>query len=127
MEKPDTMAQVASATITMSVTIRLARIGRKNLPAFRIVATNTRSKRNGDFLETIGSYNPMTKPELFTVDQDKLKLWQDRGALMTDAVKKLLEGTYKFALYPSAKKVKRETKKAAEKAAKSGGASETTE
>lgn len=110
----------------MSVTIRLARIGRKNLPAFRIVVANTRSKRNGEFLETIGSYNPMTKPELFTFDKDKLKLWQDRGALMTDSVSKLIEGTYKFVLYPSAKKVKREAKKAAEKAAKSGEPAEET-
>ena len=108
----------------MSVTIRLARIGRKNLPAFRIVVANTRSKRNGEFLETIGSYNPMTKPELFTFDKDKLKLWQERGALMTDSVNRLIEGTYKFTLYPSAKKVKREAKKAAEKAAKSGGSVE---
>lgn len=102
----------------MSVTIRLARIGKRNQPAFRIVAANTRSKRNGEFLETIGSYNPMTKPELLTVDQDKLKLWKDRGALISDSVKELLEGTYKFALYPSAKKVKREAKKAAEKASR---------
>ncbi len=104
----------------MSVTIRLARIGRKNLPAFRIVVANTRSKRNGAFLETIGSYNPMTKPELLTFDKDKLKLWQDRGALMTDSVSKLIKGVYKFTLYPSAKKVKREAKKLAEKTAKSG-------
>jgi small subunit ribosomal protein S16 len=109
---------------TMSVTIRLALIGKRNQPSYRIVAANTRSKRNGEFLETIGSYNPMTKPEHLSFDKDKLKLWQDRGALMTESVKKLLEGTYTFALYPSAKKVKREAKKAAEKAAKASGGAE---
>lgn len=101
----------------MSVTIRLAKTGRKNLPSFRLVVTNTRSKRNGRFLDTIGSYNPSDKPVLFTFDKEKLALWKERGALVTDSVNKLLEGKYEFKPYPSAKKVKAEAKKAAQKAA----------
>jgi small subunit ribosomal protein S16 len=105
----------------MSVTIRLARIGRKNLAAYRIVVSNTRSKRNGIFLDTIGSYNPSEKPVLLTFDKDKLKDWTAKGALITDAVKKLTEGTYEYKLYPSAKKVKREAAKAAGVQAKAEG------
>lgn len=102
----------------MSVTIRLARIGRKNLPAFKIVVTNTRSKQNGRALDTIGSYNPGEKPELIKFDKDKLKQWQDRGALVTEPVKKLIDGSYKFVAYPSAKKVKQALKKAEQKSSK---------
>ncbi len=95
----------------MSVTIRLARIGRKNLPAFRLVVANTKSKRNGRFLDTIGSYNPLDKPILLSFDKEKLALWKSRGALITESVTKLLEGTYDFKPYPSAKKLKAEQKK----------------
>ncbi len=102
----------------MGTKIRLARIGRKNLPSFRVVVANVRSKQTGKFLDTIGSYNPMETPALFNIDKDKLKMWQERGALLGDSVKALLDGSYKFVLYPSAKKVKREAKRAADKAGK---------
>ncbi len=97
----------------MSVTIRLARTGRKNLPSYKIVVANTRSKRNGLVLDTIGTYNPSEKPELIKIDQDKLTMWKDRGALISDAVTKLVDGTYKYVLYPSARKLKLAEKKKA--------------
>jgi small subunit ribosomal protein S16 len=97
----------------MSVTIRLARTGRKNLPAYKIIVANTRSKRNGLVLDTIGSYNPTEKPEVLKVNQEKYKLWQSRGALISESVTKLLDGTYKYVLYPSARKLKLAEKKKA--------------
>lgn len=102
----------------MSVTIRLARIGRKNLPAFKLVVANTRSKRNGYVLDTIGSYNPSNTPVLFTYDKDKFSEWTKKGALVTEAVTELIKGNYEFKLYPSAKKLKREAARAAQKAEK---------
>ena len=102
----------------MSVTIRLARTGRKNLPSFKIVVANTRSKRNGEILDTIGSYNPSEKPEFFKYDKEKVAMWQQRGALMTESVKKLIEGTYKFVAYPSARKVKLQAEAEKRKSAK---------
>ncbi len=99
----------------MTVTIRLSRTGRKNLPAYKIVVANTRSKRNGLVLDTIGSYNPTEKPELLIVNKEKFQMWKDRGALITDSVTKLVEGTYKFVSYPSARKLKLAEKKKAYK------------
>lgn len=83
----------------MSVTIRLARIGKRNAPAFKIVVANTRDKRNGRFLDILGHYNPSHNPPLFSIDKDKYKEWKGKGALSTDAVEKLLAGTYEFKPY----------------------------
>ena len=108
----------------MSVTIRMARIGRKNLPAFKIVAATTRSKRNGIFLDTIGSYNPSEKPAHLSINKEKYQEWLGKGALVTPSVKKLVDGTYEFAAYPSAKKVKALQKKQAQQAEKNAPSQE---
>ena len=85
----------------MSVTIRLARIGRKKLPAYKIVANETRDKRNGRFLEIIGHYNPSMNPVQFAYDKEKYEKWLKRGALVTEAVIKLIEGKYEYKPYTS--------------------------
>lgn len=83
----------------MSVTIRLAKFGKKHAPSYRIVVANTRDKRNGRFLDMIGFYNPSENPVKFNYDKDKLRQWQERGALVTKAVDELIEGKYVFKPY----------------------------
>lgn len=83
----------------MSVTIRLTRIGRKNLPAYRIVVSNTRDKRNGRFLDLIGHFNPSANPQEFKYDKEKFEKWVKDGALITESVQKLIDGKYEYHKY----------------------------
>ncbi|HSX39420.1 MAG TPA: 30S ribosomal protein S16 [Candidatus Saccharimonadales bacterium] len=89
----------------MSVTIRLARVGKKNAPTYKIVASTTRDKRNGKYLSIIGNYNPALKTNGLNVNKDKLKEWQDKGAMTTKAVVDLLAGNYSYIKYEPNKKV----------------------
>lgn len=81
----------------MPVTIRLTRMGSKKRPFYRIVAMNTQSRRDGRPLEYLGFYNPMTKPAEIRVDEEKLQVWLERGALTSDTVKSLLRQHKKAA------------------------------
>lgn len=83
----------------MSVTIRLAKFGKRNAPSYRVVAAETRSKRNGRFLDVLGYFNPSKSTREFELDEKKYKVWKEKGALTTDAVEKLIEGTYNFVKY----------------------------
>jgi small subunit ribosomal protein S16 len=83
----------------MSVTIRLSKIGKRNAPAYKIVVANTRDKRNGRYLDILGHYNPSENPVKFSIDKKKVGEWQKRGALITEAVEKLIAGTYEFKPY----------------------------
>jgi len=74
----------------MAVTIRLFRQGKKNQPFYRIVVTDKRRKRQGKYIETIGFYNPLKEPAEIKIDHQKLKFWQERGANLSDGLKKLL-------------------------------------
>lgn len=83
----------------MTVKIRLAKIGKKNAPTFRVVVTKQRSKRNGKFIDIIGFFNPHLAFEQSKIDEVKLDSWVSNGAQMTDAVKKLLEGKSDYKKY----------------------------
>lgn len=83
----------------MSVTIRLARIGKKNSPAYKVVVSNTRTKRNGEYLDVLGHFNPSHNPSLLEIDKVKLEDWMKKGALITASVEKLVKGEYKFEPY----------------------------
>jgi len=72
------------------VTIRLFRQGKKNQPFYRIVVTDKRRKRQGKYIEAIGFYNPLKEPAEIKIDHQKLKFWQERGANLSDGLKKLL-------------------------------------
>jgi small subunit ribosomal protein S16 len=72
------------------VTIRLFRQGKKNQPFYRIVVTDKRKKRQGKYIEAIGFYNPLKEPAVIKIDYQKLKFWQERGADLSDGLKKLL-------------------------------------
>jgi small subunit ribosomal protein S16 len=70
-------------------TIRLTRMGRKKKPFYRIVVTDSRKRRDGGWIESIGHYNPMVKENNLTVDMERLNYWTSVGAQMSDRVKKI--------------------------------------
>lgn len=74
----------------MSVRIRLARRGRKKRPFYKIVIAHSESPRDGRFIESIGSYNPLTEPAQVDVDTNRLQYWMEQGAEPTDTVRSLL-------------------------------------
>lgn len=74
----------------MSVKIRLRRVGKKKQPIYKVVAADSRSPRDGKFLEDIGLYNPLTKPHTVDIKEDRVLYWLDKGAQPTDTVKSLL-------------------------------------
>jgi small subunit ribosomal protein S16 len=75
----------------MAVKIRLARHGVKGAPFYRIVVADSRSPRDGRFIDRIGTYNPRTQPSDIQVDAEKAREWLDKGAQPTDQVRKLLK------------------------------------
>lgn len=72
------------------VKLRLQRKGRKKRPFYHIVAADSRAKRDGRFIERLGSYNPMTKPATIEIDRDKAFEWLKKGAQPTDTVRAIL-------------------------------------
>jgi len=70
----------------MSVKIRMRRMGRKNQPHFRIVATDIRSPRDGRFLELLGTYDPLKKDKNYTLKTERVLYWLGVGAQVSDAV-----------------------------------------
>ncbi|HHV41932.1 MAG TPA: 30S ribosomal protein S16 [Clostridiaceae bacterium] len=74
----------------MAVKIRLKRMGAKKQPSYRIVIADSRSPRDGRFIEEIGFYNPQTNPKQFKVDEEAAKSWLAKGAQPTDTVRALL-------------------------------------
>jgi small subunit ribosomal protein S16 len=75
----------------MSVKIRLKRMGAKKSPFYRLVVADSRSPRDGKFIEEIGYYNPITEPAEVKIDAEKAKKWLDCGAQPSDTVRKLLK------------------------------------
>ena len=73
----------------MAVTIRLMRFGKRGFATYRIVALDKRKKRDGAYLEKIGTYNPHSEPSLI-VDQDKLSNWMKKGAMLSEGIQKLM-------------------------------------
>ena len=75
----------------MAVKIRLTRTGRHNLALYRIVVADSRSPRDGRFIEVLGTYNPNTKPATVTINEEKALKWLGNGAQPTDTVRTLLK------------------------------------
>ena len=72
------------------VKIRLKRMGAKKAPFYRIVVADSRSPRDGAFIETIGTYNPLTTPAEIKVDEELTFKWLNNGAVPTDTVRNIL-------------------------------------
>ena len=75
----------------MAVKLRLTRVGSKKNPIYRVVAADSRSPRDGRFLEIVGRYNPQTDPSTIEFDETKVKDWLGKGAQPTEAVSSLLK------------------------------------
>lgn len=73
----------------MAMTIRMARVGRKKLPQYRIVVTDTRSPRDGRFIEILGTYYPLPKETQFKIDAERLQHFVKNGATVSDTVRNL--------------------------------------
>ncbi|MGI6040571.1 MAG: 30S ribosomal protein S16 [Clostridiales bacterium] len=73
------------------VKIRLRRMGAKKTPFYRIVVADSRSPRDGRFIEEIGTYNPLTDPAEIKIDGERAKQWIKNGAQPTDTVRSLLK------------------------------------
>lgn len=74
----------------MSVKIRLKRMGSKKRPFYRIVVADSRSPRDGRFIETVGTYNPLTEPEQVTLKEEAIMNWLSNGAQPSDTVRNIL-------------------------------------
>ncbi len=74
----------------MAVKLRLMRMGKKKQPTYRVVAADSRSPRNGRFIETLGTYAPRLDPPGVTIDSEKAVDWLRKGAQPTERVQKLL-------------------------------------
>lgn len=75
----------------MAVRIRLARKGAKKKPFYRIVVANSESRRDGSFLEIVGTYNPIANPAEVTLKQERVEYWLGEGAQPSDTVKSLIK------------------------------------
>jgi small subunit ribosomal protein S16 len=74
----------------VSVSIRLRRMGSTRKPAYRVVVADSRSPRDGRFIEIIGHYNPLTSPPTVKIDRAKAQSWIAKGAQPSNTVKKLI-------------------------------------
>ena len=75
----------------MAVKIRLSRQGKKKAPFYRLVVADSRSPRDGKFIELIGTYNPMTEPAAVTINEERALHWLKEGALPSDTARGLLK------------------------------------
>ena len=86
----------------MSVKIRMKRVGAKNSPYFRIVVADSRSPRDGRFIEEIGSYQPLKKGDNFILKLDRAQYWVSKGAQPSDTVASFIKKLVKAAAVPAA-------------------------
>jgi small subunit ribosomal protein S16 len=75
----------------MAVRMRLTRVGSKKNPIYRVVVADSRSPRDGKFIEIVGRYNPQTEPSTIEFDETKVREWLGKGALPSNAVSRLLK------------------------------------
>ncbi len=74
----------------MAVKIRLTRLGDKKSPFYRVIVADSRSPRDGKFIDIIGTYNPLTNPAEIKIDNEKAREWIKNGAQPTDTARNLL-------------------------------------
>jgi small subunit ribosomal protein S16 len=75
----------------VAVAMRLTRVGSKKNPVYRVVVADSRSPRDGRFIEIVGRYNPQTEPSTIDFDEDRVKDWLSKGAQPSNTVKRLLK------------------------------------
>jgi len=75
----------------MSVKIRLTRTGSRNQPSYRVIAVDSKTKRDGKNLEVIGHFDPKPNPPVFVIDKDRYNHWLKTGAIPSQTVRKLIK------------------------------------
>ena len=116
----------------MAVKLRLTRMGKTKQPAYRVVAIDSHTKRDGEYIELIGTYNPLTKPATVKLNEEVALKWLGQGAIPSDTVKNLFKEAgimKKFAdskAKPSKKEAKKEEKAEPKKETKKPAAKKTT-
>jgi small subunit ribosomal protein S16 len=75
----------------MAVRLRLMRTGKTKQPSYRVVAKEARTPRSGDYIELLGTYNPLTKPSSANLNEERLKHWLSVGAQPTETVARLIK------------------------------------
>ncbi len=107
----------------MAVVLRLARLGKHKSPAYRVVATEKQNKRDGKFLEVLGTYNPLTSPASVVLKEDRVKKWLSLGATPTLVVRSLIKRSFPGVIEAredhKRKKIQEARRKRKERAAKS--------
>ena len=73
------------------VKIRLARLGSHKKPFYRMIVTDSRTRRNGPFIEILGTYDPLKEPSEIRIDADRARHWIQKGAQPTDIARKLID------------------------------------
>jgi small subunit ribosomal protein S16 len=86
----------------MAVKIRMKRVGAKNAPVFRIVVADSRSPRDGKFIEELGTYQPLKKGNNFTLDVARANYWVGKGAQPSETVASFIKKANKAAAVPAA-------------------------
>ena len=92
----------------MAVKIRLRRMGAKKSPFYRVVVADSRSPRDGRFIETLGHYDSTKEPAVINIDEEKTISWLQKGAQPTDTDKGLLSKTGILAKWDEIKRSKKE-------------------
>lgn len=87
----------------MSVKLRLQRVGTKKKPFYRIVAVDSRARRDGACIEQVGRYQPIVDGEQFVIDEEKVVKWLKNGAQPTDTILNMLKKTGLWNKYQTAK------------------------
>lgn len=98
----------------MAVKIRLKRMGAKKRPFYRVVVADSRSPRDGRFIETVGTYNPIPEKAEIKLNEEAILGWLNKGAIPTDTVRSLLSKNGIMKKY-SESKVKKTSKKSTKK------------
>ena len=73
------------------VKIRLTRLGSHKKPFYRVIVTDSRTRRDGPFIEILGTYDPLKEPSEIKLDLDRAKSWLEKGAQPTDTARKLMQ------------------------------------
>ncbi|MGE5589560.1 MAG: 30S ribosomal protein S16 [Bacillota bacterium] len=92
----------------MAVKIRLKRMGAKKAPFYRVVVADSRSPRDGRFIDEVGYYNPTAKPAVLKVEEEKALNWMVKGAQPSDTVRSLFSGLGLMKKLDEAKRAKQE-------------------
>jgi small subunit ribosomal protein S16 len=80
-----------SCPTDMAVSMRLTRVGGKKDPQWRVVVADSRSPRDGRFIENLGRYNPQTEPSTVVLDEERVRYWISKGAQPSEPVRKLMK------------------------------------